>query len=73
MPRPAHNAAPPSASALPARRAPVPAAVLDLLCCPVCHGALTQPAEATIQCTACQRRYPLRDGIPVLIASASLA
>ena len=45
-------------------------AVLQLLRCPVCHGTL-QLAVATpsILCLGCGRLYPIRDGIPVLIAS----
>ena len=41
---------------------------LDLLVCPVCHAALALTAE-TVDCTACGRRYPIVDGLPVLIAS----
>ena len=49
--------------------------LLDRLVCPVCHGALRLEGPntirdaglATILCTACGRRYPILDGIPVLI------
>jgi len=41
---------------------------LRLLVCPVCHCSLRPEAEA-IRCTGCSRRYPLVDGIPVLIES----
>ena len=41
---------------------------LDLLVCPVCHGPLVL-AENRIDCTNCGRRYPIVDGLPVLIAS----
>jgi hypothetical protein len=42
---------------------------LRLLACPVCHSALSlEPAPpATIRCAACQRRYPIVDGIPILL------
>jgi uncharacterized protein YbaR (Trm112 family) len=46
---------------------------LDLLVCPVCHGSLAL-AASHIDCTSCARRYPIVDGLPVLLASrATLA
>jgi uncharacterized protein YbaR (Trm112 family) len=41
---------------------------LDLLVCPVCHGPLAL-AASHIDCKTCTRRYPIVDGLPVLIAS----
>lgn len=41
--------------------------VLDVLACPVCQGKLRRAAEG-ILCGGCGRRYPVVDGIPVLIA-----
>jgi uncharacterized protein YbaR (Trm112 family) len=41
---------------------------LDLLVCPVCHGRLALAADH-IACLICTRRYPIVDGLPVLIAS----
>ncbi len=41
---------------------------LDLLVCPVCHSRLTLNGQA-IDCTGCRRRYPIIDGLPVLIGS----
>jgi uncharacterized protein YbaR (Trm112 family) len=47
--------------------------ILDLLACPVCLGRLIL-AATRIDCTQCARRYPIVDGLPVLIASrATLA
>ena len=45
--------------------------VLALLACPVCRQALALEQSAgveTIRCLGCGRRYPIRDGIPALIA-----
>jgi uncharacterized protein YbaR (Trm112 family) len=45
---------------------------IALLVCPVCHAALALTAHDSIQtvdCTGCHRRYPIVDGLPVLIAS----
>ena len=44
---------------------------LDRFCCPVCFGAL-RLTPATVDCLACARRYPIHDGLPVLIASRAL-
>ena len=41
---------------------------LDLLVCPVCHKPLLLQAEV-IDCLGCGRRYPIVDGLPVLIES----
>ncbi len=41
--------------------------ILDLIVCPACRGQLA--LESTeVRCTACGRRYPIVDQIPVLIA-----
>lgn len=37
------------------------------LVCPVCHQTLQLEPQA-ILCTGCGRRYPIVDGIPVLLA-----
>jgi uncharacterized protein YbaR (Trm112 family) len=41
---------------------------LDLLVCPVCHGELRIQSGA-IDCVGCGRRYPIVDGLPILIAA----
>jgi uncharacterized protein YbaR (Trm112 family) len=45
---------------------------LDLLVCPVCHGALMLKGDA-IDCQGCGRRYPIVDGLPILIESRAIA
>ena len=49
---------------------PLLALQLYRLACPVCHGALVL-AEKAVDCTGCGRRYPVVDGLPVLIGSRS--
>jgi len=39
---------------------------MGALACPACHGAL-RLEEARVVCTSCGRRYPVAEGIPVLI------
>lgn len=42
--------------------------LLELLACPSCHAPLEQnDAESALDCTGCGLRYPVRDGIPVLL------
>jgi uncharacterized protein YbaR (Trm112 family) len=48
--------------------------VLDALVCPVpqCRKSLTLAADgSSLQCTGCQRTYPVRDGIPILLVDQS--
>ena len=40
---------------------------LRWLVCPVCRQSLVLD-ESTVRCSACNRHYPILDGIPVLLA-----
>ncbi len=40
--------------------------LLGILVCPKCKGELTQ-AEDAFTCAACALRYPIKDGIPVML------
>jgi uncharacterized protein YbaR (Trm112 family) len=50
----------------------IPVEVRALLVCPRCHGPLVDTATAAgavgLECAACLVRYPVEDGIPVLLA-----
>ena len=50
---------------------PLTQAQLEHLVCPVCHSPLALRA-ATVDCTACGRRYPIEDGLPVLLAGRAI-
>ena len=39
---------------------------LDLLACPLCRTPVREEGDRLV-CTACARRYPVRDGIPVML------
>ena len=40
----------------------------EILVCPVDKADLTQDVEAShLECTECGRRYPVRQGIPVML------
>jgi uncharacterized protein YbaR (Trm112 family) len=50
--------------------------ILDILVCPVpeCRKPLTLASdESALQCTACGRVYPVRDGIPILLAEQAIS
>jgi uncharacterized protein YbaR (Trm112 family) len=52
--------------------APAPTANdLRWLVCPICRHAL-QLEAAAILCLGCARRYPIVDGIPVMLESRTL-
>lgn len=40
--------------------------LLDILACPLCKTAVRLENEKIV-CTSCGRRYPIRDGIPVML------
>lgn len=41
--------------------------LLEILACPICKGPL-RTDESSLVCETCRLRYPVRDGIPVLLA-----
>ena len=43
----------------------------DILVCPVCKGDLTR-GDKTLTCAACERTYPIVDGVPVLLPDGSV-
>ena len=40
--------------------------LLEILACPACKTEVTLEGERLV-CAACGRRYPIRDGIPVML------
>ena len=47
---------------------PISQELLEILVCPQCHGDLTYDRAAEkLQCSACRLRYPIVDGIPVML------
>jgi len=45
---------------------------LRWIVCPVCHQGL-ELESGTIRCKGCGRRYPMVDGIPVLLADRTVS
>lgn len=47
---------------------PVDPRLMEILVCPECHGEVREVGDGTgIECDACGRVYPIRDGIPVML------
>lgn len=47
--------------------------LIAILVCPQCLGELeVDPAETGLSCHICKLRYPVRDGIPVMLADEAL-
>jgi uncharacterized protein len=47
----------------------VPAQIVKIAVCPVCHGALRFNQDfSKLRCVQCDRRYRVEDDIPVLLA-----
>ncbi len=42
------------------------AELLKILACPACQGDLLEQDEKLV-CQSCARRYPIKEGIPVLL------
>jgi uncharacterized protein len=40
--------------------------LLSILACPSCKSPVTQKSDRLV-CTGCGLRYPIRDGIPVML------
>jgi uncharacterized protein YbaR (Trm112 family) len=46
----------------------VPAQLLEIMQCPACGGTLREEAKpVSLVCNDCGLRYPVRDGIPVML------
>jgi len=46
--------------------------LLEILACPACRGDVEyNTAQERIICVECGRRYPVRDGIPVMLIDES--
>jgi uncharacterized protein len=42
--------------------------LMDILACPSCHGDVTYHEDRNeIECNSCGLKYPVKDGIPVML------
>lgn len=42
--------------------------LLEILVCPACRGGIEPVEDRGLECGRCGRVYPIRDGIPVMLA-----
>jgi hypothetical protein len=47
--------------------------LLAILICPACHGELRPAPSDGVECSACGRIYPVRDGILVMLVEEATA
>ncbi|NPV46899.1 MAG: Trm112 family protein [Armatimonadetes bacterium] len=40
--------------------------LMEILACPACKGPVTQEGDRIV-CGGCGKRYPIRDGIPIML------
>ncbi len=40
--------------------------LLNILVCPAC-GSAVREKDGAVECTACKKRYPIENGIPVML------
>ena len=53
--------------------APLDPGLLEILVCPDCKQPVRQEgAWLVCQCAACGKRYPIRDGIPVMLVEEAV-
>jgi len=45
--------------------------LLEILACPACKGDI-QLEEEGITCKNCSRKYPVKDGIPIMLIEESI-
>jgi len=47
--------------------------LLEIICCPICKGSLKEEKNGKfLVCEACKIKYPIKEGIPVLIAEEGI-
>ncbi len=44
--------------------------LIEILACPTCKGGVEE-RDGAIVCKNCKRRYPIKDGIPVMLIDES--
>ncbi len=52
------------------QRMAVPEDLLAIMQCLDCEGSLADDGDS-LRCTACDLRYPVRDGIPIMLEEAA--
>ncbi len=45
--------------------------LLDIMVCPDCRGKVTE-TEGFVKCNSCGKKYPIRDGIPIMLINEAI-
>jgi hypothetical protein len=45
----------------------LPAELLEIIRCPACLGEFLPPQPSALVCSSCGLRYPVRNGVPILL------
>ena len=54
---------------------PIKQELLDILACPACEtrpAVELTPDKQFLRCTECSRKYPIKDGIPVMLVEEAV-
>ena len=52
---------------------PIPKELFDILACPLCKTDLKYSKDKkSLICEKCNQKYPIKDGIPVLLAGKAI-
>lgn len=54
-------------AAEPALPPELPPELLEIIRCPACLGEFLPPEPSALVCSRCRLRYPVRNGVPVLL------
>ncbi len=46
--------------------------LLDIMVCPDCRGKVTE-TEGFVTCNSCGKKYPIRDGIPIMLINEAIS
>ena len=45
--------------------------LIEIMVCPDCRGKVTE-TDDFVKCNSCGKRYPIRDGIPIMLISEAI-
>lgn len=51
---------------------PISDELLEILVCPVCHSPVELTDGPALLCQGCEVKYPIRDGIPVMLVEEAV-
>ena len=52
---------------------PIKKELLEILVCPACHGKIEYNYDKeSLDCEGCKRRYPIKDGIPIMLVEKAI-